>query len=51
MYRYLLRLPGLLKLLALELLPESHGVLYLGHVGKVGRVRDTQTSRQDTEYL
>jgi hypothetical protein len=41
-YRYLFWFPGLLKLLSLELLPQGHGVLNLGHVGKVGCVRDTQ---------
>ena len=41
---YLLWFPGLVNLLNLELLPERHGVLNLGHVGKVRRVRDTQTS-------
>jgi hypothetical protein len=41
---YLFWFPGLVNLLNLELLPERHGVLNLGHVGKVRRVRDTQTS-------
>merc|ERR1719410_1972634 len=37
-------LPGIFELLHLDLLPQRHGVLYVGHVGKVSSVRDPQTS-------
>merc|ERR1719219_1308127 len=38
------RLPGLVELLHLQLLPERHGVLYLGDVGEMRRVGNTKTS-------
>ena len=37
-------LPGLVKLLHLQLLPESHCVFYLRHICKVSSVRNTQAS-------
>ena len=36
-------LPRVLELLHLDLLPERHGVLNIGHVGKVGSVWDSKT--------
>ena len=38
------RLPCVVKLLHLYLLPERHGVLNVRHIGKVGSVGDSQTS-------
>ena len=37
----LVRLPRLVKLLDLQLLPQRHRVLYLGHVGEMRCVGDT----------
>ena len=37
----LVRLPRLVKLLDLQLLPQRHGVLYLGHIGEMRCVGDT----------
>ena len=40
----MVRLPRVLKLLDLDLLPERHCILNVGHIGKVGGVGDSQTS-------
>merc|ERR550519_1015954 len=37
-------LPRVLELLHLDLLPQCHGVLNVGHIGKVSSVWDSQTS-------
>ena len=39
----LVGLPSLVNLLDLQLLPQGHGVLYLGDVGEVGCVGDAET--------
>merc|ERR1719222_1473047 len=40
----MVRLPCVLELLHLDLLPQCHSVLNVGHIGKVSSVWDSQTS-------
>ena len=50
-HNYHLWFPGLLLLLNLQLLPERHSVLDLGHVGEMCSIRYSQTSRQINQSI